>query len=484
MTLKEKTIQGTKWTAIEQVANQVLSFLVFLLLARLVAPEAFGLVALATAFIAFMGPLANQGMDTAIIQQPNLEPEHLDTAFWTNLVGATVLTTIGVASAELLGRLFGDPRLSPVLVALSWTFFLLSSSSVPQALLQRDLNFKALAIRSLAGTCSGAVVGIAMALAGFGVWSLVGKQLASSLMRAVLLWRLTDWRPRRRFSLPHLRQLLGFGVNVVGVQLLISVNRRTDNLVIGYFLGPLALGYYTVAYRLLTLSSQLVAGTVYGAVMPAFSRLQKDRDRLREAFYRVTNVSSVFILPVFLGVWSLSHEVVVGLFGEKWAPSVPVLEVLVFVGILQSLLRGHASLVVAAGRPGWRLAVQAVDGVLNLIGFLIAVRWGILGVAVSYVVVSYLVTPMWFMMVNKLIGIGWITYIRQIGVAAIASTAMVVSIGLLRSVVGGEHALVGLAAYTLVGAIVYIVTAAAIAPVLTRQIVDIAKTMLPSRGRA
>lgn len=485
MTLTEKTIQGTKWTAIEQIVNQLFSFVVFLVLARLVAPEAFGLVALATAFIAFMGPLANQGMDTAIVQQPELEAEHLDTAFWTNLAGAAALTTVGIGSADWLATLFGDPRLSPVLVALSWTFVLMSASSVPQALLQRDLNFRALATRSLAGTCAGAVVGVGMALAGYGVWSLVGKQLASSLMRAVLLWRLSSWRPRLRFSVRHLKQLLGFGVNVVGIQLLISVNRRTDNILIGYFLGPLALGYYSVAYQVLVLMSELLAGTLSRVVMPAFSRLQKDRERLRSAFYRVTNVWSLFIFPFFIGMSSVAPEFLVGLFGQKWEPSVSVLEVLVLVGIVQSLLRCHASLIVAAGRPGWRLAVQAVDGILNLIGFLIAARWGIVAVAVSYVLVSYLVTPLWFVVVNRLVGISWSTYFRQIGVAAIASGAMVVGITLLRNVLGaGEKALFDLAVYTSVGAIVYVFAAVAIAPTLAREILDMAKTMLPSRGRA
>ncbi|MFM6081168.1 MAG: lipopolysaccharide biosynthesis protein, partial [Dolichospermum sp.] len=218
----------------------------------------------------------DQGFSQAIIQRRELEREHLDTVFWTNVSISALLTFISIASADLIAKFFTQPDLTSVIRWLSLRFLIGSLNNVQVAILQRNLNFKPLAIRSLIATLGGGVIGVSMALMGFGVWSLVCQQLANGIIQVLVLWTSSDWRPRLSFSPKHFRDLFSFGMNVLGINILNFVVTNGDNLLIGYFLGPVPLGYYNLAYRLLTTVAQLFIGVASSTAMPIFSSIQDD----------------------------------------------------------------------------------------------------------------------------------------------------------------------------------------------------------------
>lgn len=189
MGLRQKAAKVIFWSVIQKWGRTAVWSLSLIILSRLLAPEAFGLVALATAFIAFIEIFLDMGFGAAIVQRTDLEPGHLDTAFWISVSIGTLLTFVTIAASGLLAGLFDEPRLAPVLSWLSIGFVLIGLSAIQRAILQRNLAFKNLAGRSLTATVVSGIVGISMAFAGYGVWSLVSQNLARSLAGVVVLWR-------------------------------------------------------------------------------------------------------------------------------------------------------------------------------------------------------------------------------------------------------------------------------------------------------
>ena len=237
LNLRTRAAKGVFWTATGAWGRQLALFVVITIQTRLLDPTDFGLVAFAAVFVGFTHVIADEGLADALVQRKELERAHLDATFWTTFAFAVVLTVILAALAVPIAALLGD-ELAPVLVVLSLSIPIASTSLVQRALLTRELKFRSLALRSLVGITVGGICGVIAAFAGLGVWSLVIQNLAGVTAGTLVLWRVTDFRPRLTFSYSHCRELLGFGSNVVGFRLLIYFTRWADDLLIGAFLGP------------------------------------------------------------------------------------------------------------------------------------------------------------------------------------------------------------------------------------------------------
>ncbi|MBT9317280.1 lipopolysaccharide biosynthesis protein [Leptothoe spongobia] len=413
MSLEKKAVRGVIWSFVDKWGGKLSSSLIFLLLARLLGPEAFGLTALASLYMAFLSVFIGQGLTQALVQRENLEPEHLDTAFWMNFSVAVILTTISIFAADTIASIFQEPQLTPIIQFLSLNFLLEGLRGVQFSILSRNLAFKELAMRSLLATLTGGIVGLSMAFLGFGVWSLVAQQLSNHFVNVLVLWQVSDWRPSFHFSKRHFLELLPFSLNVLGFNILKFFNQRSDDFLIGMFLGPVQLGYYTVAYRLLRILVDILTNVTSSVAMPTFSRLQKDRKRVLKAFYRVTQVTSFFSFPTFVGVGVLAPNLVPVLFGEKWISSIPVMQALILVGLLQSVSYFNGVIMVATGKADWRLWISCLNVLLNILGFLIAVKWGIVAVALSFAATNYLTFPVSIWAIRQLIALNFKDYIYQ-----------------------------------------------------------------------
>lgn len=484
MNLRQKTAKGVAWSTIENFGNQALYFLIFLLLARWLGSEAFGLVSLAGVFIGFMMVFADQGLGGAIIQRQELEPEHLDTAFWSNLAISTLLTLATLAAATPVGIFFKQPQLTPIICWLSLTFLLSGFSSVQQSLLRRQLAFKTLAIRSLLSMSVAGIVGVVVAYNGGGVWSLVCQQLVNRLVAVLTLWWVSDWRPGRKFSFKHFQDLFSFGINLLGGNILSFLTIRSDDFLIGYFLGPVALGYYSIAYRLLVAMTQVLNSTIQRVALPAFSRLQSEPARLEQAFFSVTRLVSFITFPAFLGMATLAPEIIQTLFGEKWLPSAPVMQFLALTGITQSLFTISGLVMAAVGKPSWNLRIMFLNTITNVIGFAIAVQWGIVAVAASLAIWAYLLLPVQIWAIYKLLQVKLITYFAQFVAPLIGTLIMAVAVlGAKYFLSGLTNSSVLLIVYIAIGAITYLTAIFLIAPQLMRQVIDLCRSTLPIKQK-
>ncbi|MGB3532887.1 MAG: lipopolysaccharide biosynthesis protein [Microcoleaceae cyanobacterium] len=428
MSIKQKAIQGAFWSVIQNWGSQAGSLIVFLILARLLTPEAFGLIGLANIFVAFMQIFLEQGFTQALIQHEEIEPEELDTAFWSNIFIGFLLTIISFFLSGFVADIFEQPKLTPIIQCFSVLFFIKSLSHVHLAILSRTFAFKVMAVRTIIGITIGGIVGIIMAIRGFGVWSLVSQQFLYEAVEVFIIWGAIDWRPKLRFSFKHLRNLLNFGLNILALKFMNFCNKRTDNLLIGYFLGEVALGYYLIAFRVLEVMTQLLVSTTKQVALPTFSRLQTDLERFRQAFYKVTLFTSVIAFPTFAGMIVFTKELILILFGEQWLPSVPVMQILALAGILNAVSFFSGSVLIAMGKPSWKLRLSILNAILNLIACLIAVKWGIIAVSVAYVISSYLGFPVSLWMISKLIHVPIGAYLKQYTSSTICSIIMVLTI--------------------------------------------------------
>ena len=481
MNLRQRAAKGFFWSLIQKWGRAAITALTFVVLSRLLTPEAFGLVTLASVFIDFVEIFLDQGFSAAIIQRPEVDRKHLDTAFWISILTGAVLTMGNIAASGYIATFFHEPRLALVLRWLSLSYIVNALSTTQLAVLQRKLAFKNLAARSLAATTIGGVVGIGMALAGFGVWSLVGQNLVRGIAAAVILWSSSDWRPGFNVSVERYKELFHFGISVVGNNLLNVTIRHADDFLIGFFLGPIWLGFYTVGYRLLLIIIRLVTEITNTVAFPTFARIQHEPERMRRAFYKVTQYTSLLSFPIFIGLAVLAPEVVPAVFGAKWAPSIPVMQVLSLIGILQSVLFFNGSVLRASGKPNWELAIMTLNAFCSVLGFLVTVKWGIVAVAASFVVTGYLLAPVSYMAVRKLIHIDLRTYLWQYMPPLAASLSMVAVIMGLKYLLKDQslNIYLQLTIYLLSGGLTYLVIIGLIARQLYQQVLELVSIVLP-----
>lgn len=474
MSLRQKTVKGVFWSGIQNWGAGLIATLVLFVLARLLAKEEFGLVGIALVFILLIELVLKQGFGQALVQKDELEPKHLDTAFWTGLCLAIAMMIVGVAIAGVVAAVYEEPGLAPVIRWLSLSFPVGALGYTQEALLRRDLAFKGLAIRQLIAATGGGVVGIAMALWGCGVWSLVGQVLATGAVGSVVLWIACDWRPRLVFSRRHLQELWAFGVFAMGVSLLSFLTRRCDVLLIGYFLGKGPAGTYFVAFRLLAAMTQVFTQTVAAVGLPTFSRIQHQPEQLRNAFYTATQMTSLIAFPAFLGLAALAPELVPVLFGEGWDVSIPVVRFLALFGIIQALFHFTGLVILAKGKPSWRFGLGCLDALAQVVAVLIAVQWGIVAVAIACLVRITLTFPMFLAGVHKLIRLDFATYLYRLVTPVVGSLLMaVVVLGAKWLLVDSLSPMVLLACCVAIGVLVYSLFVVLLARSLARQTWDL-----------
>jgi PST family polysaccharide transporter len=298
---------------------------------------------------------------------------------------------------------------------------------VPAALLARGLEFKAIAFRELVGAASGGVVAVVLAFRGWGAGALVAQMLTGAAVGAVLLWVASRFRPRFIFSRRHAAELVRFGAMMIGIEVTNFANVRFQDLVVGYVLGPVALGYFTIAMRVLWLINRAFGGVANAVGLPTFSRMEGDRTRLSAGVVRVTRLVALVALPCFAGLSIVAAPAVELIFGPKWLPAAPLLMILSLIGPLQCLLMPSEQAVIAAGRPGAVLAIKAAFAIMGVGILLAAVQWGVIAVSLAYVVRGYLLLlPMFLWLVAITIGVRPHDWLGAAARPALASAIMAI----------------------------------------------------------
>lgn len=387
---KEATISGIGWSVVSRLGRIGLQFVIGAILARLLSPADFGLIAMITVFSGFANIFMDLGFGSALIQKQDARPEHYDSVFWLNVAAGLLLMVLFMVSAPLLARLYSQPLLTPLTLVISTNFFIAAFSSVQIALLQKRLLFNWLAYAELGALVLSGGVAIGMALAGFGVWSLATQTILMSLLLVLFVWFSSEWRPAWRFDRRAVGELIGFSSNLLGFNSLNYWLRNGDNFLIGRFLGTDALGIYGRAYSVMLLPLQMVSRTVGQVMFPAFSSIQDDRPRVARIYLRMTRTIAFITFPAMIGLWVVTPHFVPVVFGNQWLAMIPILRILCLVGMLQSIGTLNGNLYLSQGRSDLQFRVGVVIGVAGLAAIGVGLRWGVEGVAVAYGLFSIL----------------------------------------------------------------------------------------------
>lgn len=344
-------------------------------------PEAFGLVALAGVVVAFLQIFITQSFGVALVQRKDLTDAHLDTGFWISLATGLALFAGLWLLAAPVARAADQPEIAPVLAWLALSLPINALANVPTAVLMRDMRFKPLALRSTVSVIVGGFAGVAMALAGFGVWSLVGQQLVGAAVGVAALWTATQWRPGRNISRACFNDLAGFSAGVLGNNILWFFSQRLDHLIIGVGLGPTALGVYFIAYRLVSLVLDLLTSPLQSVALPWFSQKQDDKPGLRAAYTRGTRLACLSMFPLFVGLWAVGDIVTPLVFGSKWTDSGPIVAALAIAAAVRVAQTFVNPAMLAIGRPGLYLGILAGHVAWTAGAMAIAFDRGAIGVA-------------------------------------------------------------------------------------------------------
>lgn len=338
------------WAFVMIWGQRGVATLMTFILAALLGPDAFGLVALAMIYVALVQIFLEQGLSAAIIQRNDLQPEHLDSAFWINIALSGGLAAGTVFSSEWIARANDMPELAAVLRALALLLLIKGLTVVQEAVLRRSLDFRTLAIRGNAGTVAGGIVGIGMALAGAGVWALVGQQLVAAFVMLVMLWSIAEWRPRFRFSRTHSRELLSFSVKVLFARVGTYLEGRIDAIIIGPFFGSAAVGLLRLAERAIDTVTHVAAHPAGLLSLPHLSRHQGDQAAARREISRCIEAATILTFPAMTMLAVVADDLM-RVLGDEWIAAAAPLRIFCIAGAARAITLVVGQALQAAGRP-------------------------------------------------------------------------------------------------------------------------------------
>jgi O-antigen/teichoic acid export membrane protein len=400
-----RSAHATLWALADLAGGQGASFLIFLVLARVIGPEQYGAFAIAMSLLALLTIVQNYGFADAIVQRAQIDDSFLDTVFWCDVVLAICLVSVAQLGAAPAASVFAVPVLEPMIRALSVLCLLQALVTVPTALCRRALKMQILAARTLLSYAAGGIVGIVLALRGYGVWALVLSQITQYVVILfVMYWRF-PWRPglcARSAGLPELMHFAGHFMVANGLKL--STDRMSQ-LVVGLFVDAAGVGYYAMALRIMLTASALAISPIERVALPVLSRFAHDLPAYRQTYRRMVLIVNSVWTPVATGLGVSAPVLLPMLFGERWAPAAPVLQAMCFTAPTFGLWFLNGQALAAIGQPEryTRLAIAYVA--LACIAFPISAQFGIVAAGAAWAVVSLLMVPLHLIAMRRASGL-------------------------------------------------------------------------------
>ncbi len=406
MELSQKIISGVKWNGLSQAMRLCAQTVTSIILARLLAPEDFGLLGMALVFTGLIAIFNDMGMGSAIVQKQNLNQNNITSIFWFNIMIGIIAMVITVAVSPLIAIFYGQISLIPIISVMSLSFLLISLSMVQNSLLIKNFKFKKLAFLELISIILSSSFGISLAYFGYGVWSLVWQNISMNLIFTLFVWVFEEWKPKLYFSWEDIKSLKSFSGNLLGSNLLNYFSRRSDYLLIGKFLGASSLGYYTLAYTLMLFPLQNVSSSLVKTLFPALSKIQDNDIEFKNIYLKSTKYIAFITFPLMFGLFAVADEFILTIFGEKWAPAIFLIKVLSFVGLVQSIETTVGVIYLSKGKTDWMFQWNIYASIVAVGAIFFGMQWGINGVAFSYAIANiFLLTYLNFAIPFKLIGL-------------------------------------------------------------------------------
>lgn len=414
ISLKDKAVNGFKWSLIDNVANSGITFLVGLVLARLLSPVEFGILAIVIIFINLSNTIVDGGFTTALIRKNDATDDDYNTVFYSNIVLSLLLMLILIASSSWIANFFEQPILADVLPVMSVIVMINAVAIIQRTLLIKAIDFKTQAYISLIASLLSGIVGIWLAFAGYGVWSLVWQQLSRQTLLTILLWSVAKWQPSLRFSLSSFRDLFGFGSKLLIANIISSLYRNAFLVVIGKVYSASDLGQYNRADQFNNIFTLNLTQIIQKVNLPLLSKIQDDAERLQFSFRKAIIYSS---LVSFFGVFALAamaKPIVAILVGEQWLPSVYYLQIMCCYGAIYPIQNINVDMLSVMKRSDLYLRLEIIKKILFigviLVGCFYALHY-MLWAAVVYYYIEFFINSYYS---HQLVGYGTRSQIRDL----------------------------------------------------------------------
>lgn len=391
--INKQAIRGAFWILIDAAGGQVLSFLCFLVLARLLAPQDYGVIALGVAILAIPAILLNEGLGDALIQRDDLEDAHINAAFWANLSLSVVFVVAAEAFAGPLANLTGEPLVAPTIRWMAPCLVATAAGAIAANLYRRRLSYSTFALRTFIAAVAGGLVGVGMAVLGFGVWSLVASQVVQQVVGPMVMWYGLGWKPKASFSTQAFAELYPFASRVMMGNAVRFARDKLDSVIVGIALGPISLGYYYMAQRLLMTVSFVTISISENLMLPALSRMQTDERRLAQTFVSMIVAGAMLWVPLVMGLGLIAPHLLPLFFGHKWEPAVPIVMIFCVAAIPHVLSRTTGQALLAIGKPTLNILLNIIHFAIMVGSFLVGVQFGIEGAAWAYATMSVGIIP-------------------------------------------------------------------------------------------
>ena len=388
--LKAKTLSGVIWKFGERVSAQAVNFIVSIILARLLLPEDYGIIALVTVFITICNKIVVSGFATSLIQKKDADNLDFSTVFYFSLAVAVVLYTGLFFSAPFIADFNSaesDPQLFiQVIRVMGLNLFIIAVNSVQQAYVSRTMQFRKFFFSTIIGTVVSAVAGIGMAYGGYGVWALVAQNIILAVVNGIVLWFMVKWRPELKFSFKRLKTLYSYGWKIFVASMIKILYNDLRSLVIGKVYTAADLAFYNKAQSFPQLIDTNVEGTIDSVLFPAISKKQSSVDDMRAMLRRAIKTTSYVLMPLLAGLSAVAKPFIIILLTDKWAESIPLMQILAFSFMFAPVELENLQAIKAIGRSDVALKVEIIKKVAGVIILIVSIPFGVTAIAVGMVI--------------------------------------------------------------------------------------------------
>ena len=452
-----KIFSNMIWRFAERCGAQIVTFIVSIILARLLTPEDYGTIALVTVFTTILNVFVDSGLGTSLVQKKDTDDIDFSTVFYTNICICIVLYCGMFLASPIISNFYDKPDLVPIVRVLSLTLIISGVKNIQQAYVSKNMMFKRFFFATLGGTLGAAILGITMAYLGFGVWALVAQQLFNSTVDTIILWITVKWRPINKFSFKRLKTLFGYGWKLLISALLDTSYNELRQLIVGKLYSSSDLAYYNKGDQFPRLIITNINTSIDSVLLPSMSSVQDNKEKIRNMTRRSIKTSVFIMAPLMLGLVAISDKVVLLLLTEKWLPCVPFLCVFCITYIFYPIHTANLNAIKAMGRSDLFLKLEIIKKIVGIIAILITMNISVWAMCLSLLVTSVLCQIINAWPNNKLLNYNFFEQLKDIfpsiGMAMIMFTS-VTAINLINIPI-----LISAVLQILIGGIIYILLA-------------------------
>lgn len=433
--LRSRAKRGFIWNTVERLVTNGMQFIITVILARLLSPDDYGVIAMPAIFLAFAQVLIDSGFANALIRKTDLNEKDLSTAFYFNILVGLACYIVLFLSSPLIATFFKTPILSKLLKVTALVIFINSLGIVQQALMTKRMDFKTQAVISVISTLVSGTIGIWMAYNGYGVWSLVFQQVSAASIRTVLLWILGHWHPIRVWSKESFHYLWSFGNKVVIIGFLDTIYNNIYSFVIGKLYNAKDLGNYTRAQQFADLPVNNIGGIIQRVTLPLLSEIQDDNNRLSYIYLSIIRMTSIIIIPLMFGLAAIANPLIMVLLGEEWLGCVLLFQILCIARIWTPFNGINGNLLQVKGRTDLQLKLEIAKKIMITIVLACTIMGGVVSLVIGFAICTFFAFIINTYYTKRLIGISFFKQIQAIIPSLIISFVMALFIMLVNMII-------------------------------------------------